>query len=118
MPTMRLKASTTNDAADDFPYYLRLCGADLPAPVRDYRFHPTRKWRLDWAWPQQRVALEVDGGRYAFAGGRHATDADHEKLNRAASMGWRVLHVSPEALRNSPGALIADIRDALAYRKE
>lgn len=108
----------TTDAASEFPFYLRLCGSDLPQPMRELRFHPTRKWRFDWAWPEQRVALEVDGGRYALAGGRHATDADHEKLNAAAALGWRVLHVSPQAMRRDPGAVIADLRAALAWTQK
>ena len=105
------------DAADEFPYYLRLCGSDLPQPVREYRFHPTRRWRFDFAWPPQKVALEVSGGRYAFAGGRHASDDDHGKLNAAAAMGWRVLHVSPQAMRNQPGMLLMDLRDALNWKE-
>lgn len=105
----------THDAADEFLSFLRLCGRDLPAPVREYRFHPTRRWRFDYAWVPQKLALEIDGGRYAFAGGRHATDADHEKLNMAAALGWRVLHVTPQAMRRAPNALLTTLREALAY---
>ena len=28
----------------------------------EYRFHPTRKWRFDYAWPENKIALEVEGG--------------------------------------------------------
>jgi len=34
---------------------------DLPVPVPQYRFHPKRRWRMDWAWPRYRVAVEIDG---------------------------------------------------------
>jgi len=74
--------------------------AKLPAPTSEYRFHPTRKWRMDYAWPEQRVALEVDGG--IWHGGRHTRGAgwlkDTEKLNAAASMGWRLLRCTPAQL--------------------
>lgn len=68
---------------------------DLPVPVREYPFHPTRGWRFDYAWPAHKVALEVDGaagswGRHSRPGGMRA---DHEKLNTAAVMGWTVLRV-------------------------
>ncbi len=68
---------------------------DLPAYVAEHRFHPTRRWRFDYAWPVQRVALEIDGasgsyGRHSRPGGMRA---DHEKLNTAAVMGWRVIRV-------------------------
>lgn len=108
----------TTDAAEEFAYLLRLCAADLPVPVREYRFCPTRRWRADFAWPPQKVIVEVSGGRYAFAGGRHASDGDHEKLRRAAALGWRVLTVSPQAMRRDPGAVIADLREALEWTPE
>ena len=37
--------------------------------VAEYRFHPSRDWRFDFAIPSRRVAVEVEGG--AFNGGRH-----------------------------------------------
>ena len=70
----------------------------LPGPVREHRFHPSRRWRFDLAWPDHMVALEVDGG--VFVGGRHVTGTgarkDAEKFSEAAAMGWRVLRVLPE----------------------
>lgn len=65
----------------------------LPQPVREYRFHPVRKWRFDFAWPTALLAVEVDGG--AFSIGRHnraiPQAGDNEKTNVAILCGWRVL---------------------------
>ena len=36
---------------------------------REYRFHPTREWRFDFAIPAAHVAIEVEGG--VWNGGRH-----------------------------------------------
>ena len=62
---------------------------------REYVFHPTRKWRFDFAIPSAMLAIEVDGG--LFRGGRHNTGkgmlADMEKFNEALCLGWRVLRV-------------------------
>lgn len=44
---------------------------NLPAPVAEYRFHETRKWRFDHAWPDRKLALEIDGGVWQNGGGRH-----------------------------------------------
>ena len=59
---------------------------------REYRFHPERKWRFDFADPVNKVAVEIDGG--VFGNGRHSRGAgfrsDCEKLNAAAALGWRV----------------------------
>ena len=49
----------------------------LPVPVCELPFHPTRKWRFDVAWPDQRVAIEIEGG--AFIGGRHTRGIGYEK---------------------------------------
>lgn len=75
----------------------------LPAPIREHRFHPVRRWRFDYAWPEQRVALEVEGG--VWTGGRHTRGAgfvkDMEKLNAATVAGWRVVRVVPGKLCSS-----------------
>ena len=34
----------------------------LPPPVTEYRFHPERRWRADFAWPEKKLLVEVDGG--------------------------------------------------------
>ncbi len=75
----------------------------LPVPAREYRFHPQRKWRFDFAWPLYKVAVEVDGGIHCR--GRHVRGAgferDAEKGNAAVMAGWRVLHFTPKHIRSS-----------------
>ena len=92
---------------------IRQCAPHLPAPVTEYKFHPDRKWRLDLAWPAQRVGLEVDGGQWAAAGGRHARDSDRAKVNALAAAGWRVLHVSPQMF-DDPWPWIEALQKALS----
>jgi very-short-patch-repair endonuclease len=91
----------------DFNEQCRLGG--LPIPVPEHRFHPTRKWRLDWAWPELKVALEVEGG-YAV-GGRHTRVGgflkDQEKYNALAVMGWRLLRVTPRDVANGHALTLA-----------
>lgn len=86
--------------------------AGLAEPVPEYRFHPHRKWRADYAWPMHRVIVEIDGG--AWSGGRHTRGAgfvaDLEKLNAAALLGYAVLRYTPQQLRQA----ITDLRIALA----
>src|SRR4051812_10049951 len=48
----------------------------LPKPIAEYRFHPERGWRFDFAWPAQLVALEIDGAVYAQ--GRHTRGRGYE----------------------------------------
>ena len=67
--------------------------AVLPEPEREYRFHPVRLWRFDFAWPAAMLAVEIEGGVYTR--GRHTRASgfvrDAEKYNAAAEMGWTVL---------------------------
>lgn len=85
----------------------------LPLPVPELRFAPPRRFRFDYAWPSEKVALEVDGG--VWTQGRHTRGAgflrDAEKFNIAACMGWRVLRVTPSKLTDLE--TIALIRSAL-----
>lgn len=77
-----------------------LAASNLGNPVAEHRFDPERKWRFDYAWPDRKVALEVEGG--AWTGGRHTRAAgflaDMEKYNRAVILGWRVLRCTPDTL--------------------
>jgi len=83
-------------------YHCKVAG--LPAPRTEYRFHPLRRWRFDLAWPQHRVAVEIDGFGRRGTPGRHQrprgyTD-DCEKLAEAACLDWRVIRVTPRQVRS------------------
>jgi very-short-patch-repair endonuclease len=77
----------------------------IPMPIREHKFHPTRKWRFDFAWPDQKIAIEVEGGLFLAGGGRHNRGAsmkgDMEKYNEAACFGWSVLRYTPDQLVKS-----------------
>jgi len=74
----------------------------IPLPETEYRFHPTRRWRFDVAWPDGLLAVEVEGGRWVA--GRHTRgagfEADMEKYNEAALLGWTVIRVTPGMVRD------------------
>lgn len=77
--------------------------AGLPEPHREYKFaKPDRAWRMDFAWPDRRIALEVEGG--VWTGGRHTRGkgflGDIEKYNSAALRGWLVFRCTPSTLDN------------------
>lgn len=76
--------------------------AGLPKPEAEWRFHPTRRWRLDYAFPSAAVGVEINGA--IFVAGRHTRGAgveqDMEKLAEAACLGWRVIQVSPRHVRD------------------
>lgn len=82
-------------------------------PEAQYRFHPERRWRLDFAFPDVLVAVEIDGGIFAAENGgeagKHARGAgrckDMEKRNAAVELGWLVLNYGPPHIRSGEAAL-------------
>lgn len=81
-------------------------GWDLTA---QYQFDPVRRWSFDFAFPSQRLAVEVEGRSHCtYAGHRK----DCEKMNEAALQGWRVLRF-PAAQKSRAAEWAALIREAL-----
>lgn len=74
--------------------------AGLPHPHREYRFEPSRQWRADYCWPAHGLILEQEGA--IWTRGRHTRGSgflkDMEKYNHAATLGYRVVRVTPETL--------------------
>lgn len=68
-------------------------GTDEDREITTEVFGKTRRWRFDYANPDERIAWEVEGGHWA--GGRHNTgtgfEKDMEKYNHATLLGWRVI---------------------------
>lgn len=78
-----------------------VCQTDLGVEcVKEFKFHPERRWRFDYAIPAYKVALEVEGG--VWTQGRHTRPqgflGDIEKYNTATLLGWRVFRTTPDEL--------------------
>jgi very-short-patch-repair endonuclease len=76
--------------------------AGLPEPVRELVFHPDRKWRADFCWPEAMVMVEIDGG--TWTGGRHTRGKGYAedicKTNAAQLMGYTALKATGEHIRS------------------
>lgn len=74
-----------------FPAY----GPWFAIPFREYRFCAERLWLFDFAWPDVKLAVELEGFGARGVPGRHQRPkgfaADCEKYNTAVLLGWRVL---------------------------
>ena len=97
-------------------FLLMLKARKMPTPTPEFRFHPVRKFRWDWAWPEARLALEVEGG--VWSGGAHGRGTgivrDMEKATLAAEEGWRIIRVTPSNLATE--ATMDSIHRALQWR--
>ena len=71
-----------------------------PPLEAEFRFHPQRRWRADFAHLPSRTLIEIEGGIYVQ--GRHnraaGFAADLEKYLEAALDGWRVVRLGPAEL--------------------
>ena len=109
--------STTASMTDMFQRYLM---SEMPGVevVKEHMFHYTRKWRFDYAIPELKVAIEIDGGVWDY--GRHNRPQgyinDMEKLNTAASMGWLVLRFTTQDRLMMPTLLL--IKKTVELRKK
>lgn len=82
-------------------------------PVSQFHFHPTRDWRSDFAFPGNKLLIEVDGGEWINgAHNRGAGSArDNEKDHAAIRLGYRVLHFTGSQVRS--GYAAREIAEAL-----
>lgn len=97
-------------AEEEFAQQLDLVGIQY---VREHIFHPIRKWRFDFIFPeaQRKTAVEIQGvthyGRNRDGSmklGRHQTHrgirGDICKFQEAAVLGWVVIPVSQDQVRS------------------
>ncbi len=80
------------------PFAALCTAAGLPRPVPEYIFCPGRRWRFDWCFVAEKLAIEQQGG--LFVQGRHVRGAallnEYAKLSQAAILGFRILFVTPQ----------------------
>ena len=93
--------------------------AKVPWPfLPEFRFHSVRRWRFDWADPDLKIAIEVEGVTYFGANiGRHQSatgiENDMEKYNRAIQLGWRVLRFSQRMIKADPVGVVEQIQKVI-----
>jgi very-short-patch-repair endonuclease len=99
MPRLRYRAPHSPSRLEErFLYLWKL--AKGPSLEREYRFHPKRRWRADFAHLESRCLIEVEGG--IWVNGRHnraaGFNADLEKYLEAQLAGWRVFRLGPDQI--------------------
>lgn len=91
--------------------FLRLLDdAGLPPPVCHYLIRDGVDViaEADFAWPAQRVAIEVDGYQYHMSPRDHARDL--ERISAITALGWFVLVTSPTLIATKPRSVIDSLR--------
>ena len=76
--------------------------------VKELKFHPSRKWRFDFAIESLRIAIEYEG--IMSEKSRHTTitgmSADCDKYNAAQLLGWKVLRFTAINYKNLASILM------------
>lgn len=124
--------------------FIRL-GHDLPAPVKNFKFSKTRRWKFDRAWPDYKVAVELEGTRprplrchncgvevraikgdgsfgaviriYGWHQRFSRFKSDKVKYNAAVRAGWFILRFIHDDVNADPFEMVETIRDVISARK-
>ena len=90
----------SSELEDIFAAQLDAVGLD--GYVREYQAIPGRRFRFDFCWVKERLAVEIQGGTYSR--GAHARPLgikrDYEKGNLAVQFGWRVLQFDADMVKS------------------
>jgi very-short-patch-repair endonuclease len=92
---------------------LAMYDGGLPPPVLQYEIvdHYGQVWRVDFAWPDQRLAVEYDG--FEWHSSPEALRRDRQKRAALTEMGWRVLSIVGDDVRRQPWVMNGRIRREL-----
>lgn len=129
-----------------FQNYFRLMYPELPQPESDYAFAAAhvghgkgvrqrlkqarmKNWRADFAWPDQRILVEIEGGQWKIIrrkdgttayGGRHNTPEGYRgdclKYNAAATIGYVVFRYTGEMLEEDTPFVLEQVAQAVRSR--
>lgn len=86
--------------------------AQVPAPTQQYEVHVGGRFvaRLDFAWPQRKLAIQAQG--YQFHHGRQRFEVDAKQLSQLAAHGWLVLQVTWRRAQQELAQVIEELRHA------
>jgi hypothetical protein len=86
----RLPGYDPGDSDLELRFVRALVHAGLPRPIQQLAIQVAgRRYRLDLAYPEQRLALEIDG--FAFHSRRSSFDRDRRRANDIVLAGWTLL---------------------------
>jgi uncharacterized protein DUF559/transcriptional regulator with AbiEi antitoxin domain of type IV toxin-antitoxin system len=90
--------------------------AGLPLPMLQYEVWDGERLvgRVDFAYPDERVAIEADG--FQFHDRRDSFDSERARGNALEALGWRVLRITSKHIEEYPNEVADWIARALAAK--
>lgn len=111
--TARSPNEPPSESALEVRFFNLLRRSRLPLPIKQFEVRVNGRVlaRVDFAYPELLLAIEIDG--YQFHSGRTAWHEDRVRRNSLTSLGWRVLHVTWHDLIRRSHEIVAEIRRSL-----
>jgi len=105
----RLIAKAKRTALED-AYLASIRALGVPEPMREYRFAFPRRWRFDFLYLGQMLAIEIQGGTHLHGrrshAGKEGYEEDCRKRNTAILLGWRVLTFTRDMVKSLEAAQV------------
>lgn len=99
-------------------FELHLKADNLTGWEKQYRFIDERKFMFDFAFPKQKIAVEIDGGTWMGKGGHNSGSGiqnDRDKDELAILNGWTVYRCTAHMVK--AGRAIETVKTLLSIQK-
>ena len=96
-----LERSLLSDLEDKLEFQLK--SAKMAGFTREYKFHPKRRWRLDFAWVDKKIGVEVEGGIWLPRSGHNTgvgISRDVEKGNALTLLGLKLIRLTGKMIKS------------------
>ncbi len=104
--------SAAVESGPELELYSLLTRSGLPIPETQYEVRFQRQdFRIDLAYPRERVAIEYDG--FAPHSEKSQFERDRSRQNAFVLHGWTVLRFTAADLRDRPFGVVREVREAL-----
>jgi len=106
-----LKTSDKEKHESAFLFQISVLG--IEKPTMQFRFRIDRKWRVDFAWPKYKLAVECEGAiwrkdKFGNWAGAHShplnIERDIEKYNALAMEGYYLLRLTEKLIKSGDGS--------------
>jgi hypothetical protein len=109
----RLPGYDPGDSDLEVRFARALVAHGVPEPVLQHWVRlGSRRYRIDLAYPEQRIAIEVDG--WDSHRSRSAFDADRARANDLVVAGWRMLRFTSATTDEDAALVVSEVLRALA----
>ncbi|MDQ3262107.1 MAG: hypothetical protein M3Y59_00380 [Myxococcota bacterium] len=105
------------DSMFEIQFWHRWLTTGLPAPVPQWEVQDPagRRFYVDFAWPEAKVALETQG--YGTRQTSDSFDKDSRRTGRLIALGWIVIPISYAFFRRDFLGVLTVVREALRQRR-